>query len=118
MTLLVEDNHDVPLKPKYSGVPKWSKHTEFAEGDGKIITITGFARLCGTETTAKYRDRDDCTYLMTFIDHDNKDMVRTYENCYESFKEDIARAKVEKNKKYRVKVMKGQTKYVWSFIQV
>ena len=117
MTLLVDDNEQGG-QAMHARVPKWSKHTEFAEGDGKTITITGFARLCGTETTAKYRDRDDCTYLLTFIDHDNGDMVRTYENCYESFKEDIARAKVEKNKKYRVSVTKNQTRYLWTFFQV
>src|SRR5690349_13224839 len=89
-------------KKQYSTPPKWSNAKEF--DDGKTITPTGFARLCGTQTTAKpeFRDKEGCTYRLSFIDHDNGGVERFYENCYQNFYEDVARGRVVKGRKYFV----------------
>jgi len=96
-------------------IGKWATSKEFLTE--KVITPTSLARLCGEETNAgeKFRDKDGCTYRMTFIDHDNGDMERMYENCYSNFIYDVQSAKVEKGKKYAVLVNKIDNKYKWTF---
>lgn len=106
-----------PEKPvSRPAVSIWAKNPEFMAG--KEITPVSCKRLTGDQTSAKpeFRDKDGATWRMVFIDHDNGDMKRQYENCYKEFRVDIGEAKVVINKRYQVRVGKtpdGKWKWEW-----
>ena len=99
-------------------VPPWTQSKEFLTA--KRIVPTNFARLGGNETTCKpeYRDKEGFTYRLTFIDLDNGEMERYYENSFKNFYEDVSEARVERGVEYKVSVAKtSDGKYKWSFIK-
>lgn len=96
----------------------WCNGKEFDDPAGKLIVITSFAQLCGTQTNAKpeYRDKDGCTYRMTFKDMDQGGGERAYENCYGRFKQTLKDQAVEFNRPYRVRRAKDSNGYTsWTF---
>ncbi len=72
------------------GVPLWANPADF--GGGKKIAIMSFQRLSRDkgETTAKFVDKEGCTYRLTFVDMDNSDKVRRLEVHAVGFKNDLA----------------------------
>ena len=103
------------ISPEDKVIRRWAGYQEFV--NGKNIIPTGFARLCGDETTAKeqFRDGDGCTFRLTFLDCDNGEMERQYENCYLDFYRDAKEAKVEKHKKYFVQAGHNGKRVKWSW---
>ena len=107
-------------------VGKWATSREFFretsdEKPAKIITPKAAKWLCGGETNAKPEFRhngkaDGCTRRLVFIDHDNNDVERQLENCFEGFSKDIAEAKVKVGDKYMVWCERGMTgQWKWHF---
>lgn len=102
----------VPMPPEK--VKKWATHKEFE--NERLITPTAFRRVSGETTNSKYLDKEGMTYHLEFIDHDNNNMPRVYENCYSNFFKDVMAANIKKGLSYKAKVMKLPTGWKWTFI--
>lgn len=91
----------------------WTSNEEWKKG--KTITPVSVVKLCGTETKAKFRDSEGCVFCMTYIDHDNDEIVRKYENQYDSFQKSMKDSGVKANNKYLLRFNKNGNSWKWEW---